>query len=477
MNSRSADLSRAEASAVSLERLRRLTLQRATATYTHWVERSVGWGTLVWMVFWLVFYAVAASQVVIFNVKPSVNSALPIISSLLVAAVVAYVTLTRRTPPVILNRQDLYRVGLAPVTPARVLAWEFAYSRGIGFFIGVLIGLIWWLMAYAFFRLEPIYAPLALGLWFVAVLDWGWLQYTGWSRIWVLPALLLVGVAGDLVFSIGGSSALLSANPLGLVLPAVAAILGGVWSRVSLTSTYPPLFATHSLILSQLRAMNLTMVMVQRPPDPDVRRRLVQTLRSGSPALRPTRFLPIPRAAGPIGAIAWRVALTLYRRSILEQLGVVFQLAVLIAASTSTIEGVVGKLLLMLALSVAVPRLLGPVFGNLPVDTVTRTLGRILPGIAIIAVLTGLAFVAQGLISGVSSAVILTSALHSLIALVALEKLSTRFKTPPTSRDVALLSAFIAVLPEVTLGILGVKGSLLEVQLGLLVLMLWQPFL
>ena len=339
-------------SAVGLERLRRLTLQRATATYTHWVERSVGWGTLVWMVFWLVFYAIAASQVVIFNVKPSLNPALPVILSLFVAAVVVYVVLTRRTPPVILNRQDLYRVGLAPVTPARVLAWEFAYSRGIGFFIGVLIGLIWWLIAYAFFRLEPIYAPIALGLWFVAVLDWGWLQYTGWKQIWALPALLLVGVAGDLLLGVGGSSALLNANPLGLVLPAIAVILGSIWSRASLTKTYPPLFATHSLILSQLRAMNLTMVMVQRPPDPDVRRRLVQTLRSGSPALRPTRFLPIPRAAGPIGAIAWRVALTLYRRSLLEQLGVLFQLAVLIAASTNTIEGVVGKLLLMLALSI-----------------------------------------------------------------------------------------------------------------------------
>ena len=477
MNSSYADPSRAEASAVSLERLRRLTLQRATATYTHWIERSVGWGTLVWMVFWLVFYAIAASQVVIFNVKPSLNPTLPIISSLFVAAVVAYFVLTRRTPPVILNRQDLYRVGLAPVAPARVLAWEFAYSRGIGFFIGVLIGLIWWLIGFAFFRLEPIYAPIALGLWFVAVLDWGWLQYTGWSRIWVLPALLLVGVAGDLLLGIGGSSALLSANPLGLVLPSLAAILGGVWSRSSLTSTYPPLFATHSLILSQLRAMNLTMVMVQRPPDPDVRRRLVQTLRSGSPALRPTRFLPIPRAVGPIGAIAWRVALTLYRRSGLEQLGVVFQLAVLIAASTSTIEGVVGKLLLMLALSVAIPRLLGPVFGNLPVDTVTRTLGRILPGIAIIAVFGALALLVSTFVPSIAGSVILTSILHSLIALVALEKLSTRFKTPPTSRDVALLSAFIAVLPEVTLGILGVKGSLLEVQLGLLLLMIWQPFL
>ena len=188
MNSSYTDPSRSEASAVSLERLRRLTLQRATATYTHWVERSLGWGTLIWMIFWLVFYAVAASQVVIFNVKPSLNPSLPIIISLLVATVVAYVTLTRRTPPVILNRQDLYRVGLAPVTPARVLAWEFAYSRGIGFLIGVLIGLIWWLIAYAFFRLEPIYAPVALGLWFVAVLDWGWLQYTNWSRIWVLCA-------------------------------------------------------------------------------------------------------------------------------------------------------------------------------------------------------------------------------------------------------------------------------------------------
>ena len=477
MNSSSADPSRIEASAVSLERLRRLTLSRATATYTHWVERSVGWGTLIWMVFWLVFYAIAASQVVIFNVKPSLNPALPVISSLFVAAVIAYVVLTRRTPPVILNRQDLYRVGLAPVTPARVMAWEFAYSRGIGFFIGVLIGLIWWLMAYAFFRLEPIYAPLALGLWFVAVLDWGWLQYTGWSRIWVLPALLVTGVVGDLLLGIGGSSALLNANPLGLLLPSLAAMLGGIWSRVSLTSTYPPLFATHSLILSQLRAMNLTMVMVQRPPDPDVRRRLVQTLRSGSPALRPTRFLAIPRAMGPIGAIAWRVALTLYRRSILEQLGVIFQLAVLIAASTSTIEGVVGKLLLMLALSLAIPRLLGPVFGNLPVDTVTRTLGRVLPGVAIIAVLGALALLVSTFVPSIAGSLILTSILHSLIALVALEKLSTRFKTPPTSRDVALLSAFIAVLPEVTLGILGVKGSLLEVQLGLLLLLLWQPFL
>lgn len=477
MNSSRADPSRSEASAVSLERLRRLTLSRATATYTHWVERSIGWGTLVWMVFWLVFYAVAASQVVIFNVKPSVNPALPIIISALVALIVAYFVLTRRTPPVILNRQDLYRAGLAPVTPARVLAWEFAYSRGIGFLVGALIGLIWWLMAYAFFRLEPIYAPIALGLWFIAVLDWGWLQYTGWTRIWVLPALLLVGVAGDLLLGIGSSSALLNANPLGLVLPSLAAILGAIWSRNSLTSTYPPLFATHSLILSQLRAMNLTMVMVQRPPDPDVRRRLVQTLRSGSPSLRPTRFLPISRAAGPIGAIAWRVALTLYRRSVLEQFGVVFQLAVLIAASTSTIEGIVGKLLLMLALSIAIPRLLGPVFGNLPVDTVTRTLGRTLPGVAIIAALALLALLVSSFAPTISSNVIVTSALHSLIALVALEKLSTRFKTPPTSRDVALLSAFIAVLPEVTLGILGVKGSLLEVQLGLLLLMVWQPFL
>ena len=143
MNSSASDANRASVSAVNLERLRRLTLSRATATYTHWVERSIGWGTLVWMVFWLVFYAIAASQVVIFNVKPAASGLLPVISSVLVALTVAYFVLTRRTPPVILNRQDLYRVGLAPLTPARVLAWEFAYSRGIGFFIGVLIGLIW----------------------------------------------------------------------------------------------------------------------------------------------------------------------------------------------------------------------------------------------------------------------------------------------------------------------------------------------
>ena len=462
---------------LSLERLRRLTLSRATGTYWRWVERSIGWGTLIWMAFWLVFYAVAISQVIVFNVKPGNASNVPTVMVLLLGVGLSYTVLTRRTPPVILNRQDLYRLGLAPLKAGSVLNWEFTYLRGTLFAVGALIGAIWWLVAFAFFKLEPIFAPVALGLWFVATLDWGWLRYANFNRIWVFPALIVGGALLEQFTGFGVSSALWNANPLGLIFPAVAVILGIVWSRASLQGAYPPLFATHSLILSQLRAMNMTAVMVQRPPDPDVRRRLMQTLRQGSPALRPTRSLPVPRNTGPIGVIAWRVASTLYRRTFLEQLGFAVQIALLIAASASIIGGVAGTLLLMLALSVTVPRLLGPSFNTLPVDVPQRTLGRVLPGIAIIGVIALIAVIVSTFIPTIPSLAIIEGTLHALLALVALEKLSTRFKTPPSSRDVALLSAVVALLPEITLGIFGASGNTVTVQLGLLFLLLWQPFL
>jgi hypothetical protein len=462
---------------LTLADLRRRTLTRAAGTYARWVERSIGWGTLIWMLFWLVFYAIAASQVVIFNVKPGSSPLLATVLSLLVAVGVAYTTLTRRTPNVILNRADLYRLGLAPLEPRATLAWEFTYSRMVAFTVGVIVGLVWWLFAYAFFRLQPVFAPLALGVWFAATLDWGWLRYVGARLLWVLPALLALGVIGDLTVGIGGSSALFNSNPLGLIVPVVALIAGMVLSRATLSGAYPPLFATHSLVISQLRAMNLTAVMVQRPPDPDVRRRLVQTLRQGVAQLRPTRFLPYPTGAGALGALAWRAALTLYRRTPLEQVGVALQLALLVAASGALIEGIVGKLLLMLALAVAVPRLLGPALSVAPVDAMTRTLGRGLPGAAIIVIVGALVAIYGAATASVPLQLVLVGVLHALIALVSLEKLSVRFKTPPSSRDVALLSAFVAVLPEVTLGILGMTGSLVPVQLGLLVLLLWQPFL
>jgi hypothetical protein len=461
---------------LTLGQLRRRTLSRAGATYARWVERAIGWGTLVWALFWLVFYAIAASQVVIFNVKPGSSTVLPLILSALVAVVVLFTSLNRRTPNVILNRGDLYRLGTAPLEPRAVLAWPFTNARLTAFFTGVLVGLVWWLFAYAFFRFQPALAPVALGLWFAATLDWGWLRYAGSPRGPILVAIVAVGVIGDLTVGIGGSSALLSLNPLGLLIPAVALVVGYVFSSAALRDAYPPRFASHSLTLSQLRAMNFTALMVQRPPDPDVRRRLMETLRQSAPRMRPTRSLTYPRGTGQLGALAWRVAQTLYRRTALEQVGTALQLLTVVAASSALIEGVVGELLLMFALAYGIPRLLGPAFPALPVDVVTRTLGRVLPGVVVIAVIGALAAIVGAATSSFPLGIVLIGVLHALIALVALEKFSARFKTPPSSLDVALISAFVAVLPEVTLGILGMPGSVLPAQLGLLILLLWQPF-
>jgi hypothetical protein len=465
------------ASGLTLAALRRRTLARASGTYWHWVERSIGWGTLVWMVAWLVFYAVAASQVVIFNVKPSQNPVVPLVVLGVTVIALNWLLLTRRTPPVILGRQDLYRLGIAPPSPSSVLAWGFTYSRGVLFALGVVAGLVWWLLGYAFFGLQPMFAPVALGLWFATLVDWGWLQYVGSRQVWAFVGMTLIGAVLEVLLGIGVSSALWNANPLGLVLPAVALVSGMVFSRASLSDTYPPMFAAHSLIMSQLRAMNLTAAMVQRPPDPDVRRRLLQNLHRKESFVRPTRFLPVPRALGAPGLIAWRVALTLYRRSALEQLSLLLQIAFLIFAASSVIGGFVGTGLLIVALSSLVPRLLGPNFTPLPVDAPTRTVGRTLPGVAITTVLALLALASSLVVPGISALLVVSGTLHALLTLVMLEKLSHRFAVPATSRDVALGAAIFAVLPEITLGILGMPSSLLTVQLGLLLLLLWQPFL
>jgi hypothetical protein len=465
------------ASTVTLAGLRRRTLTRAVTTYWHWVERSVGWGTLIWMIFWLVFYAIAASQVVIFNVRPGSSAAVPAVLLGLMVVALNYLVVTRRTPPVILGRQDLYRLGLAPLAPLGVLSWGFTYSRLVLFGLGVVAGLVWWLFAFAFFQLQPIFAPLALGIWFATLVDWGWLRYVGSSRVWAFTALTVGGALLELILGVGVSSALWNPNPLGLVVPVAALVLGIAWSRVTLHGAYPPRFASHSLIMSQLRAMNLTAVMVQRPPDPDVRRRLLRTLHQGSPAIRPDRFLGIPRGLGALGFIAWRVALTLYRRGVLEQLGLVVQLAFFVFIASGVVQGVIGTLLLIVALSGLAPRLLGPSFNPLPVDPSTRTLGRALPGTAIIAVTAALALVSSAFIPSIRLEIIVAGILHALLALVMLEKLSHRFATPPSSRDVSLGASVFAVLPEIILGILGASSSLLPVQIGLLLLLLWQPFL
>jgi hypothetical protein len=465
------------APALTLAGLRRKTLTRASSMYWHWVERSVGWGTLIWMIGWLVFYAIAASQVVIFNVTATSSAAVPFVLLALTVVALNYLVVTRRTPPVILGRQDLYRLGLAPLTPLGVLSWGFTYSRLVLFAVGVIAGLVWWLFAFAFFRLEPIFAPVALGLWFATLVDWGWLRYVGSSRIGVFTALTVGGALVELLLGVGVSSALWNANPLGLIVPGVALALGIAWSRATLQEAYPPRFASHSLIMSQLRAMNLTAVMVQRPPDPDVRRRLLRTLHQGSPAIRPDRFLPIPRVEGAFGVIAWRVALTLYRRGMLEQLGLLAQVAFFVFIGSGVVQGVIGTLLLIFALSGLTPRLLGPSFNPLPVDPPTRTLGRTLPGMILIVGIALLAFVSSLAFPSVTVQIVIAGMLHALLSIVMLEKLSHRFAVPASSRDVALGAAVFAVLPEITLGILGMPSSLLPVQVGLLVLLLWQPFL
>ncbi len=475
--------------------LRRRTVGRALRAYREWVGRAVGWWTIVYMIAWIVVFVIAGLETLTPLATP-VSGARPY----LVAAFVvlfASVILARRVPPVILDRRDLFRLGLAPVSPWSALRWRFVLKVVGAAAVGVFVGLLWTALAPAlFWQATPFAAPV-VGLVLVARFCAAWLVYAyraAGLRAWHVA---LLGIVLSIV-PYGFADALLGASPLVLVAPLVLVGLGVAAARASLAEQWPPRFASQSLVLTQLQAMRLMQLMAgvagfirQAAADGGERRRLLAALHDTPGATRPNRSLPLPAAQSPVWrAFAWRALTHLWRAPWWRQLTTLVLVALagglaalagagggaaapgvgVAPATAGGLAGLFGGPLAVFAAAYLVARagaaLLGPEFaiGVAPVDPYARTLGRVFPAAAAIlfALLVASGFLgdaAGGLFSGV--ALVLT-------VLLVVEKYGSWSGSGAARWEAQLVAALLAALPAFVLSAFGVPDWTFGTQIGLL---------
>jgi hypothetical protein len=320
--------------------LRRRTIQRSLHGYLVWVGRAVGWWTIAYLAFWVVVFAIAGAETLV-RIPEPLPAAVPFAMALVVALSFLALAAAGRTPPVIVDRRDLYRLGLAPTVPYEVLRLRLNGRRGLRLALGAVVGGLWSAIAPPLFHLEAPWAAPALALIAMAHADLAWLRYAGYRRADAIgrqarsAATPLVAVAvalaagggwlawtGDPVAGIGLLASLTSAEPWVLLAPALLATLAAWAVRTSLAAAWPPRFAAQSLVLTQLQAMRTLQWLAgvagfvsAREADAGERARLLAALHDRPGATRPRRSLRPPAADRPVWrAIAWRSATALWRR-------------------------------------------------------------------------------------------------------------------------------------------------------------------
>lgn len=343
--------------------LRRRTVGRAADSYRRWIGRAVGWWTIVYMLFWIVVFAIAGVETLAPLAQP-----LPFPAGIAAAAagvlLLSLALLGGRTPPFILDRRDLYRLALAPQRPWSVMRWRYLVKQGGGLVAAVLIGLVWSLVAGPWFGLQVPYAAPALALLALFLLDARWLRYVAHPRhgqhearsfagralgglwlvafvplLWVALRHLLVGGLAALPPALDPLGALEHDGPLVLLLPALLALASHLCVRRTLAHDWPPRFAPQSLVLTQVQALRTSEVLSglaglgARVADEGEKRRLLDALHDRPGATRPRRSLPLPGTHSPQWlALAWRTASALYRRPLLRLVGTLVVAALAVAS-------------------------------------------------------------------------------------------------------------------------------------------------
>lgn len=509
--------------------LRRRTAWRALDSYRRWVGKAVGWWSILYMLFWLVIFVIAGVE----TLQPLAQP-LPSPAPLLAAAgavLLALSLLGGRTPPLILDRRDLYRLALGPQIPWLVLRWRYGVKQASWVVVALLLGGIWSLVAPPLFGGSAPFAAPVLALVALLLLDLRWLRYVGHSWNDVGPAYaarsaanrallllgggallllaadaltLYLGAQGQVLRALNPLAALTDSSPLTLVVPLLLAALSRLAVTRSLAQQWPPRFAPQSLVLTQLQAMRTFQLLAvlaggglgARNPDDGERRRLLDALYDKPGATRPRRSLPMPGPQAPQWAgLAWRTASALYRRP-LPRLGGALLLALLAASTTlfsggslaqavtpagapattgNLLGGALTTLLAALFVARAAAGLLGPYFdaGVRPVDALTRSFGRSLPAFLILACMLVVALVAgsaAGLLPGGQLPLPTLIGAVTLIGIVvlALEKYSSWSGAAASRLEPQLVAAMLAALPALLLGALGVGDWTLISQLLLL---------
>ena len=518
--------------------LRRRTLARAIRGYVVWVGRAVGWWTIGYLVFWVVVFVTAGVESL---PRTDAPPAVPLAAIAGALAAISFLALfiAGRTPTVVLDRRDLYRLGLAPAVPGDVLGLRLSERRLWRAAVGAVAGGAWSLVAPTLFHLHVPWAAASLALLAVAHADLGWLRYAGFRRTdaegraaraaarWAILAAVVLAGAGAAPGpwgALGLAGGLTTAHPGTLLLPAALAAAGVVLVRRSLASRWPPRFAAQSLVLTQLQAMRTLRLLAGvagmvsgREADAAERERLLATLHDRPGATRPRRSLRPPALERrPWRALAWRAASALVRRRALAQLQMVAWSIAAAAAGWAAAPALLGDRLpaggapgvvqpagvadplgvaVVAALGVlggawllarAGAALLGPDLprGTVPVDAAERTRGRLAVPFVALLVAAVPAYALAGALRGWvglgasgSDPVLTAMALAALLltVLVALEKYATWTGVAAGAWEATLVAALVATLPALLLGLFGVPGAALPLQLVLLTLLWWLP--
>lgn len=470
--------------------LRNLTLRRATREYVDWIGKSVGWWTILYLLFWMVVFAISGIELL-----GRLDEPLPIPIGVPIATTFTFIfgslIYRARAAPVHVNRRDVYRLVLSGVQPFAVLRWPFIKRWATLGFIGLALGTVFAVVAPYWLHYHAWFAGPGLALILISHLNLTWIRYNQWGNpdadlrtIILLPVATAFSLIGVFLPTIGLTAAFNSNSPLSLFLPLLLAVGSSYVVHRTLERSYPPRFAAQSFVLSELSAMrqlNLIAGMAGIPADfdPAYRARLLATLHDKPGVTKPSRSIRPPRPGAPqFQAIAWRTFSMLYRRHLGAQLRLVVQFAATVAVIYfAPLAGSFGLLLAALVMSNLAAFTLG-VGGyprHYPLSAWHRTIGRVIPA-GILAVLAAvvadvLAVTLGGAPAPVPGDLILTASML-LSAVLWLEKYSSWTGAPPRRMEPWIVAALLASAPVLLLTAFGAPGLVLPVQLGIMVLLL-----
>ena len=471
--------------------LRRRTTFRAFKFYLEWLRRAVGLTTLVYLFAWFGIFLVSGLQFLTPLSKP-LPFPLPIVVSVVLALSLLAPLVRSRVPPVTLNRRDLYRLGLAPVSPWLSLRWPLVQSWLLRAAIAIVLGLAWWVLAHTWLVRETPWAAIGLALIAVTHLNLGWLRYArGASRStpFLGAASVALALVGIVIPDVGLGASLYSWGAGSLIVPAVFALVSSRVVYATLTQKYPPKFAAQCFVLSELQIVRTLNTLAAFSGTKGVSRvertRLLEKLHDR--AGRTPRQLPPPPSTAPAWRVlAWRTNLTLLRRSRLQGAATFIQLVF-----AGLALALVGQSLLALLLAVVVTgsvfsRLVGlsVTVGLLPISRRTRTLGRVVSGTGlaslVFALALGVAVSASVLgfpILGFSVSWVSLGAAVTFppLALISLEKYATGLGATPERFEVWFVATLLALSPLFVLSVVGFAWLAAPIQLGLALLLLDLP--
>ncbi len=469
--------------------LRDLTLKRSTRSYVDWIGKSVGWWTILYLIFWLVVFLIAGIELLEQLDEPlglPVGPAFATITTMIFGSLIYRV----RAAPVHVNRRDVYQLVLSQAQPFNVMRWPFLkiwLMRGTA---GLLIGGVWTVVAPYWLHIQPYWAAPALALILISIVNLNWIRY--WQRdnptadlrlLILLPAATFLALIGVFVPAAGLTGAFVSSSIFSLTAPLLLAAVSSLLVHRTLQHEYPPRFAAQSFVLSELsamRQMNMIAAMagVQGFDDPAYRQRLLATLHDRPGATRPSRHLrPPPAGAAQWRAIAWRTWLMLLRRPVLSQIRVVLQFGlVVLGAIFAPRLGSFGLLLMTFVMGNLASFTLGAgaYSRSLPLSGSQRTLGRSLPAglLAIAAAVAGWLLLPLLGAGPVGFDLLALLVVILLSAVLWLEKYSTWVNTPAHRMEAWGVASLLATAPAMLLDAFGAPAFIFPVQATILALLI-----